>query len=93
MRQRTKIVLSVGNTLELAGAGIGCYAVADLVGVGWALLLAGILIVVAAEFIYDGTALRFELPQPIVAARRLAFKGRARLVPVKRRWRRLVERG
>jgi hypothetical protein len=62
MRQRTKLVLNVGNLLELAGAACGVYGVDRLAGFAWALVLAGVLLVIAAELIYDGHIWRVSLP-------------------------------
>jgi hypothetical protein len=60
--QRTRLVLNVGNLLELVGAGCGVYGVGRLAGFAWALVLAGVLLVVAAELIYDGHLWRIPLP-------------------------------
>jgi hypothetical protein len=62
MRQRTQGAINVGNLLELVGAVCAVYAVISLAGVAWGILLAGILIVVAAELIYDEHVWRFSLP-------------------------------
>ncbi len=60
--QRTRLAINAGNLLELIGAGLACYAVADLVGVGWSLLLAAVLILVAAELAYSNVVWRLPLP-------------------------------
>lgn len=62
MRQRTKLVLNVGNLLELAGAACGVWGVNRLAGFAWALVLAGVLLILAAELIYDGHLWRVPLP-------------------------------
>lgn len=62
MRQRTKLAVNAGNLLELIGAACAVFAVAHLAGVEWGILLAGILVVVAAELIYDEHVWRFPLP-------------------------------
>ena len=62
MRQRTRLVLNVGNLLELAGAVCGVWGVDRLAGFAWALVLAGVLLVLAAELIYDGHLWRVPLP-------------------------------
>lgn len=55
MPQRTKLVLNVGNLLELVGAGCGVWGVDRLAGFSWALILAAILLVVGAELVYGET--------------------------------------
>ncbi len=73
--QRTHVVVNVGNVLELAGAGVGCYGVAVLAGVGWALVAAGVVLVVGAELVYDSHGLRVPLPRrprPVLSATRCA---------------------
>lgn len=62
MRQRTKLALNAGNLLELAGSACGVYGVYRLAGFGWALVLAGVLCVAAAELIYDEHVWRLTLP-------------------------------
>lgn len=72
MRQRTRLVINAGNLLELVGAGCAVYGVARLAGLGFALVLAGVLLVVAAELIYDSHVWRVPLPlrpQPRVRLR------------------------
>lgn len=72
MRQRTRLAINAGNLLELVGAGAVVYGVDRLVGLSWALVLAGILLVVAAELIYDSHVWRVPLPRrprPRVKAR------------------------
>lgn len=61
-QQRTRVVINVGNLLEVLGAGCAVYGVVILLGVGFALILAGILAVVAAELIYDQHQWRVPLP-------------------------------
>jgi hypothetical protein len=63
MGQRTRIVVNVGNLLELLGAAAIVY------GVGWppirvaaAFVVAGILAIIAAELVYDAHAWRIPLP-------------------------------
>lgn len=63
MRQRTRVAVNVGNLLELFGAACGVYGVAQLAGFKWALILAGVLLVLAAELIYDGHVWRVPLPR------------------------------
>lgn len=60
--QRTRVVVNVGNLLELIGAGAAVYGVDRLVGLSWALILAGVLLVIAAELIYDMHTWRIPLP-------------------------------
>jgi hypothetical protein len=74
MRQRTKLVLNVGNLLELVGAGCGVWGVDRLEGFSWALILAAILLVVGAELVYGdhpdpdappGTPRVLKIPLPL----------------------------
>lgn len=72
--QRYHLRISVGNLLEILGAAASVYGVARLVGLAYGLILLGILLVVAAELIYDDTSLRLPLPRrphPIRAVRQL----------------------
>lgn len=74
-QQRAHVVVNVGNVLELAGAAVGCYGVAVLAGVGWALVAAGLLLVAAAELVYDSHGLRIPVPRrprPVSAVRSAA---------------------
>lgn len=61
-QQRTCVVINVGNLLEVIGAGCAIYGVAILLGAGFALILAGILAVIAAELIFDAHVWRIPLP-------------------------------
>jgi hypothetical protein len=61
-QQRTRLVINLGNLLEPFGAGCAVYGVYRLVGLGCALVLAGVLAVVAANFVYDESAARIPLP-------------------------------
>lgn len=61
-RQRRHLRFGVGNILEMAGAGLACYAVSSLWGTPIALLVAGVVVVVAAELIYDAATLSVPLP-------------------------------
>lgn len=82
-RPRTRLAVNLGNLLELAGVGIGVYAVSQLAGVAWALIVAAVTLVAGAELVYDGHVARLPLPHrphPVaryrhvrsLAARRLA---------------------
>jgi hypothetical protein len=86
-QQRRHLLLNAGNLLELAGAALAVYAVVLLAGVAWGLLLAGVLLVVAAELIFDERVWRLPLPH------RPALRFRALRADVReRRWRRWAER-
>jgi hypothetical protein len=61
--RRTRLHVKKGEILELAGAGLACYAVADLVGVGFALLLAAVLILLVAETRHEGETWAIPLPR------------------------------
>lgn len=99
MRQRTKLVLNVGNSLELLGAACGVYGVDRLVGFAWALILAAVLLIVAAEFVYGedphapvpGTPRVVRVPLPLrpqpsrwLKERRQAWAVRRATLPLKR---------
>jgi hypothetical protein len=59
---RSRLVINVGNLLELLGAVAACVGVGLLAGLAFALILAGILLVVGAELIYDQHVWRVPLP-------------------------------
>jgi len=74
---RTRLRISVGNVLELAGAGVGCYAIDQLAGLRWALVAAAVLLIVGAELIYDALSLSLPLPRvphPVAKVRRTLAK-------------------
>lgn len=62
MRQRSRLVISVPDVLELAAVGLACYGVFRLAGLAWALILAAVLFVVGAEFAWDGATVKIPLP-------------------------------
>lgn len=62
MRQRSYLKINAGNFLEVVGAALGVYGLDRLAGFAWALILAAILFVVAAELIYDEHVWRVPLP-------------------------------
>ena len=62
MRQRSRLAINAGNLLELLGAGCGVYGIYRLAGLSWALIAAAILLIVAAELIYDAHVWRVPLP-------------------------------
>lgn len=67
--------------MELVGAGLACFALSELWGAPVALLVAGVVLVVGAELIYDSSVLSVPLPtRPHPAA------------SVRTRWARLVSR-
>jgi hypothetical protein len=72
-RPRIRVHVNVGNLLETAGAALGCYAIAALAGAAAGMLAGGVLLVVAAELIYDARIATVALPhrpRPLTAARR-----------------------
>ncbi len=74
MNNRTHVVVNVGNLLELLGATATVYGVARLAGFAYGLMLLGVLLVAAAELIYDTHVWRLPVPHrphPFTAARRL----------------------
>lgn len=92
-QQRTRLVVNVGNLLELAGAGATCYGVYRLAGLGFALVLAGVLAVVAAELVYDAHVWRMPLPhRPRPLARAVRARDAIRWRWLRTRARRRVRR-
>ena len=90
-QQRTRVVINVGNLLELAGAGVAVYGVDRLAGLAWALVLAGMLAVIAAELIYDAHVWRIPLPhRPRTRQRLCEWRQHVRVWRMRRvqRWRR-----
>lgn len=63
MNQRTRLKLNLGNLLEVAGAALGVWSAYRYFGLTGALLVAAVLCVVAAEFLYDDVVLRIPLPR------------------------------
>lgn len=62
MRQRTRLLINAGNVLEILGAASIVFGSSRLFGVGVAAIVAGVLVVLAAELIYDGHVWRVPLP-------------------------------
>jgi hypothetical protein len=62
MRQRSRLAVNAGNLLELLGAVCGVYGIDRLAGLSWALIAGGVLLVAAAELIYDEHVWRVPLP-------------------------------
>lgn len=85
-QQRVRLAVNVGNLLELIGAAAAVYGVYRLVGLGFALVLAGVLAIVAAELVYDDHVWRLPLPR--------RPRPRARIVRARDtlRWQRLRRR-
>lgn len=78
MRQRSWLAVNAGNLLELLGAACGVYGIDRLAGLSWALIAGAVLLVAAAELIYDEHVWRVPLPlrpQPSkwIEARRQRF--------------------
>lgn len=106
MRQRTKLVIEVGNLLELAGAACAVVGVDRLAGFSWALVAGAILLVAGAELVYGdhpdpnappGTPRVWKVPLPLrpqpsrwLKERRQAWA--LRRARLKARWERLVSR-
>lgn len=70
---RAVLHVSFGNLLELAGAGLACYAIYRLVGLSWSLVGGAVMLLVAAELVYDVSVLHFPLPRrprPVERVRR-----------------------
>lgn len=90
-QQRTRLVVSVGNLLEVVGAAAAVYGVDRIWGLGFALILAGVLAVAAAELIYDAHVWRVPLPHRPQPRQRLAeHRQRVSMWMLRRRvaWRR-----
>jgi hypothetical protein len=83
MRQRSRLAINVGNLLELLGAGCGVYGIDRLAGLSWALIATAILLIVAAELIYDAHVWR--LPLPLVPQPRRWIKERRQAAQIWRR--------
>lgn len=63
MAGRARVHLNIGNLLELAAAGIGCWAVWRLAGLSWTLVAVAVLVLVAAELVYDASSITIPLPR------------------------------
>lgn len=63
MMQRSRLAINVGNLFELLGAACGVYGVYRLVGLAWALIAAAVLLILAAELIYDAHVWTLSLPR------------------------------
>ncbi len=57
-----KLVINIGNLLELIGAVVLVLGIYKLAGTGWALIATAILILIAAEINYSDLPLRIPLP-------------------------------
>jgi hypothetical protein len=78
-QQRVTLVINVGNLLECLGAGALVYGLWRLAGLAAAMVLLGVLLVVAAELVYDEHVWRIPLPRRPRPGRRLAgSRGRLR---------------
>lgn len=91
--RRTRLVVNVGNLLEVLGAGVVVVGVDRLAGLAWALVLLGVLLVVAAELVFDASVWRLPLPRRprpgvrLVERRQALVVWRARRMVAWRRWR------
>lgn len=72
---RTRLVVNVGNLLELLGCAAIAYGVSRIAGLGVALIVSGILGVAAAELVYDAHVWRVPLPHTPRPRARLARTG------------------
>ena len=71
--RHTRLNIHVGNLLELVGVIALCFGVARLAGVGWAIVLAGVVLILWGNLSYSRAVLRVPLPAPrrdVRAARR-----------------------
>lgn len=68
---RRKLHVNVGNLLELAGAILAVCGVYLVAGLGFALILAAVLCIAAAEFVYDVHTWHLPLPRKPAPRRRL----------------------
>lgn len=55
-----RIVLNVGNVLELVGAGLGTWGAYLMFGLAISLIVGAVFILIGAELVYDGHT--FEVP-------------------------------
>ena len=79
MTRRTRIVVGVGDVLQLLGATGACLAVAHLAGLWWGVLLAALFVFVEANLTYANRTVGLSLPSGqdrIVAAHRLLTPAR-----------------
>lgn len=91
MRQRSYLVVKVGDLLEIIAPCLGVYGVYRLAGLGWALIAAFVLLVAVAEWVVPTSVARVPLPlrphpQVRMAERRQALSLRWRRT--RSRWRR-----
>lgn len=61
--RRGRLLIDSGNLMEMAGAGLGCYAISVLVSPIWALVAGAVCMIIAAELIYSGHVWRIPLPR------------------------------
>lgn len=85
MMQRTRLAVNVGNLFELLGAAAGVYGVYRLLGLAWALIAAAVLLILAAELIYDAHSWMIPLPRRPHPRVRL-LEARQRLALRRMRW-------
>ncbi len=62
MGQRSRLVINAGNLLEFIGAACLVYGMDRLLGLAWAFIVGGILLVAVAELIFDAKVWRLPLP-------------------------------
>lgn len=62
MNPRSHLNVHVGNAAQLVGAGLTCYGIDRVAGVGISLIVAGVVLAVLANFEWDATVLRLPLP-------------------------------
>lgn len=63
MDQRSRLVVNIGNLIELAAVVALVWGVGLLAGRGWAFVTGGVLGILAAEFVYTDHAARLPLPR------------------------------
>lgn len=79
---RTRLAINAGNLLELLGAASAVYGLARVAGLGYGLMLLGVLLVVGAELVYDAKVWRVPLPHRPRVGQRVRVRyvhGRQRL--------------
>jgi hypothetical protein len=64
MTRRTILHIGIGDGIELAGCAGACYAVSMITGLGWAILLGSLVLIVKANLEYAGAHVAIPLPSP-----------------------------
>ena len=71
---RSRLVVNVGNLLEVLGLVALVIGVLVLYGAGWALIVGGVLAVGSAQLLFDGIVAAVPLPRRTHRVRRAAYR-------------------